>query len=363
MTIHAEYFDGRSALSQNVTLEFDQEQLGQLIIKSTNGYPIDVWPLGDVVSGSKLKPTKSAYLYRRTTQKNGHTGQTGAYLFVRAETGAMAELLRKAPVLNISHRQTQGFMRKAIIITLALVFAVFTFLSLLPRLLVEFMPVSWEMGIGRAIHESLITYQTALDEGPAVTAINGLTQRLLGGHRLDPPLDITILCDDTVNAFALPGHRMIILQGLIDKADTPEEIAFVVSHELAHIRNRDPVRGLGRTMGLQMAFSLIAPGSRLAGVAETLAGQAYSRAVERDADRMGLDMLIDNGISTEGAADFFARIETHHGAGRFVPELLKSHPETSRRIDAARLRHSTGTAPALTPAEFQDLKLACKLRK
>lgn len=139
-----------------------------------------------------------------------------------------------------------------------------------------------------------------------------------------------------VNAFALPGGRIFVFTGLLDRVQKPEELAGVLAHEMAHVTQRHGLRKLIAGGGpyyilrlfvsdQQGVLSAISAGSQL------LVNQYYSRDVEHEADTIGWHYLMAANIDPRGLADFF-RLQTEGEAATTIPEMFRSHPATSERI-------------------------------
>src|SRR5690606_34691134 len=86
------------------------------------------------------------------------------------------------------------------------------------------------------------------------------------------PIQVVVLDDSTVNAFALPGGHVFVLSGLLKSAESTEEVAAVLAHELGHVARRHHVRNAIRELGVVTAFSLLL--GDVDGVTAMILGQA-----------------------------------------------------------------------------------------
>jgi predicted Zn-dependent protease len=159
-----------------------------------------------------------------------------------------------------------------------------------------------------------------------------------------------VLKDPTINAFAMPGGVIGVHTALIAITQTESELASVFSHEMGHVEQHHMARMLARqsnTTVLALASLLLAVvvgvrgGSGDVAGAALMGGQAaiiqrqlaYSRDYEREADRMGLQILYSAGFDPQGMPDFFSRMyqQTRIGENNAIPYLM-THPLTMDRI-------------------------------
>ena len=142
---------------------------------------------------------------------------------------------------------------------------------------------------------------------------------------------IDILKDKEVNAMALPGGHIVVFSGLINEAESPEEILGVVSHEMGHVMGRHSVK---RIIQESMAGFLKAiVGSGIVGFvirqADYVNSLSYSRKQELEADKLGLQYMSDAKISTSGIIKFFER---QKNKGGLQLNWLSTHPADEERI-------------------------------
>jgi beta-barrel assembly-enhancing protease len=140
---------------------------------------------------------------------------------------------------------------------------------------------------------------------------------------------------EEVNAFALPGGFVVVNRGLLAAAESGEEVAAVLGHELSHVTLRHSTKRLAGSLGASAALALILGMVDLGAPAYTLAhlsGLGYERDQEREADEVGLRLLLRAGISPIGMATFFERSSTSPSP----PEIVSTHPDPGDRAERAR---------------------------
>jgi len=163
-----------------------------------------------------------------------------------------------------------------------------------------------------------------------------------------------VLDQSVINAFAAPGGVIALHSGLILLADTQDEVAGVLSHEIAHITQLHMYRAFekGKTMNilamLAMMGLILASGGNgdvITGAVmgtQAAAAQAqinFTRHNEVEADRVGIRTLAASGYDPQGMADFFEKIgQTSRANGEGPPKFLRTHPVSVDRIAEAESR-------------------------
>lgn len=249
---------------------------------------------------------------------------------------------------------------------------VFGLVPLMANQLAAFIPPKGEQALGDVtltqIREALsdnelpISFCTAPD---GVLALKEMTARLTEKHPLDTPLRVHVLNHDMVNAFALPGGHIVFFRGLIDKAESPDEIAAVFAHEIGHVVSRDPTRHALRSAGsigvLGLLFGDFAGGALVLFLAEQLIDAQYSQTAETEADAFAHIMLRRAEINPTALADMFERFLEMGGDTKGFTAHFTSHPALADRISKARAADLAWSQyhPALTSTQWRDLRRIC----
>lgn len=176
---------------------------------------------------------------------------------------------------------------------------------------------------------------------------------------LNAPMGLVIINDKQINAFAVPSGLIGINVGLLDKAKSLDEIVSVIAHEIAHVSQRHyQHRSDEKTKQL-----LMQAGGLLAGVAASKIGDgdaaaavmlgsqamsanaaaSYSRGQEREADRIGMQIMNQAGYDVNAMPSFFATLDQQNPvkSNTLIPSFILSHPLTADRISEARARVAT----------------------
>jgi beta-barrel assembly-enhancing protease len=161
--------------------------------------------------------------------------------------------------------------------------------------------------------------------------------------------------DKSVNAFALPGGFVGTHLGLIAMTVSRDELASVLAHEISHVTQRhiarriagDSKNSMVAIAGLLLGVLAASRGNIDLAQAGIVGGQAaatqlslnFSRDMEREADRVGFNVLVEAGFAGSGMVSMFERMEqAYHLMDNGAFPYLRSHPLTSERIGDARTR-------------------------
>src|SRR5712691_5473850 len=174
-------------------------------------------------------------------------------------------------------------------------------------------------------------------------ALDRLVGRLEAAASLAMPLKVAVLRKPEANAIALPGGHIYVFEGLISKAQGPDEVAGVVAPEIGHVAHRDGTRSVLQAAGLSFLFGMVL-GDFVGGGAVIIATKAllqtsYSREVERRADAFGSELMTTLGGDPRALGAILVRIDgTLHAA---TPHRRRAHLAACRlgtRAGAVRAR-------------------------
>ena len=195
-------------------------------------------------------------------------------------------------------------------------------------------------------------------------ALGRLTDHLNGTADSPYTFRTQVVPHPTINALAMPGGYIVIFSGLLNFAETPDEVAGVLAHEMAHVIHRHVTTAVLRELGYALIFDLLSGGMAggVVSVGHELLSLSYSRDAEADADATGLKLLERAGIGALGFVAVWDRMRSREREGKDSaikpPALLSTHPDSEARAALARSAPPTGT-PALTAGEWHALKTIC----
>lgn len=356
----ARFSDGKTAAAEDVRVALSSNGI---VIRKDAASPQFVWSYATL---STAEPLSSHAIDALVSNSQ----QPGASLFV--PHGAFArELGRLAP-----HLTTRAARRRAalpwLLSTLGVI-AVAVIISMADfspaHTLAELMPETIRKSLGEQTVRSITNDRKACSSPNGDSAIQSLVTRLTKARKGDPAaLKVVVVEWDLVNAFATPGNKIVLTRGLIAKAQSPDEVAGVLAHEMGHAQLLHPETALVRVIGMSAAVELMLGGGSgtLANLGVLLTQLSYTRTAEQEADEAALELLEQSGISAKGFGEFFRRVYKMEDNGdKGAPkrgglfDILQTHPPTQdriHRVDAAKIYPST---PALTPSEWQALKTIC----
>lgn len=209
----------------------------------------------------------------------------------------------------------------------------------------------YEHQLGRAWLRVFRSQAATVNDPLLFAYLEDLIFRLVTHSELqDRRIELVVVDNAAINAFAVPGGVIGIHNGLLLHAQTEDELAAVLAHEIAHLsqrhfsrrvefaKNRQPL-----TLAAMLAgFVLMATAGSDIGMAALTAAQAaaqdsalrYSRSAESEADRVGMQTLVKADMDPYAATSMFERMlqASRYATGNQVPEFLRTHPLSENRI-------------------------------
>src|SRR3990167_6522957 len=189
----------------------------------------------------------------------------------------------------------------------------------------------------------------------AVEYINHLAIRLGQHGELEKQPDFSIVKSNEINAFAGPGGHIGVNTQLILASENESELAAVMAHEMSHVRQHHLYRMMEHQKRMRipmiasilasMALGIINPTLASGAMMGSLTGIAqdnisFVRSNEKEADSIGIDMLIKSGLDPRGMAGFFKKMQeaTRYYYTDNIPSILRTHPLDEDRIAEAENR-------------------------
>ena len=245
--------------------------------------------------------------------------------------------------INVSKEHPLVDFGQMLLVVALSVAAAIVALILLSDQLVRHIPLRYEAKIAEKIdgwlpgldsRDSLKNHDHRAVEQYLLTLANELRDEV--GLPSDMPLTVHYVDSDITNAYATLNGQLVIFRGLLEAVESENGLAFVMAHELGHLRERHPMLALGR--GVVVSTALLA----VAGVSESavpdwlinIGGQttllSFSRGMELDADELALHAVNAHYGHIGGAEELFDFIADESDVR--PPELLSTHPSGERRV-------------------------------
>jgi Zn-dependent protease with chaperone function len=346
------YFDGTTSRRRLVTLAFkDQLEIHEQPETTAR------WPYDDI---------RRADSPAHTLRVSCLSAPALARLEIR-DAAVAAELAARCPRLdeNIPGRHGVGAiigwsLAAAVSIVAVVVFGV----PLAADRLAPLVPPSLERRLGDAAEGQV----KVLFGGKSCTnkagqaAFNKLVNAIREAAGMDSSIKTAVVATPIPNAFALPGARIYLLNGLLAKAENADEIAGVLAHEFGHLRHRDATRNLiyngGTSFLIGLLFGDVTGSGALIFASRSLVTSSYSREAEYNADTFSIDVMHKLGRSPKPMGQLLFRV-----TGKEVDKslsILSNHPLTEDRLKRMSEEDRPPSGPPLLSAqEWTSLKAIC----
>ena len=264
-----------------------------------------------------------------------------------------------APLAQVAERVRQVRHRRRLVwgivggAILSTALSLWLGLDILVEVAVSRIPVEWEQKLGESAYRDFLAHQDVVKEGPGVAAVEEMTHRLTEQIQNNPyKFQVTVVKSDVINAFALPGGYVVVFTGLMKKAESGEEVAGVLSHELNHVLQRHGLERIVKSAGLLTVVAIVFGNQQgLIGMMKQLGVELltlkFGREQETEADLKGLALLQRAKIDPSGMIRFFERL-SEKDEGRM--EWLSTHPMSAARAD--RLKTEQAALSKTLPEPF-----------
>lgn len=199
--------------------------------------------------------------------------------------------------------------------------------------------IEQEEKLGNLFKEMIWDEYPTMKDNTADSAFQQIKDRLLNAlDSTEYRYEFTIIKDTNVNAFTIPGGNIYMFSGLLKFAETPEEVAAVLAHEIGHAEKRHVVTKMINEMSATAIIAVLSGGdpSVLTQMLHSVIGNSFSRQHEEEADEFALKLLEKANISPKSMAKFFQRLNDENLDYDESLEVLMTHPHNNKRIERAR---------------------------
>jgi predicted Zn-dependent protease len=219
-----------------------------------------------------------------------------------------------------------------------------------------------EHKIGGLILKEIKMKHTEIEDDSVTHVLNEIKNRLCTANSINPD-DITLhlMQSDEVNAFAIPGHDIIVYTGLIKHCDSVSELCGVLGHEMGHIELGHVMKRMGNELGVGVLSSIAGGGNSqvIAQIVKMLSSTAFERKQESEADAISVTYLQHAHINPYGFVNIMDKLADMHSGIPKEMEWISSHPDSRKRaitisslIDASEHDYT----PAISDEEWTLLK-------
>lgn len=348
------FYDGTSSRRHSVQLA-----LNERLEISENGVTIATWPFADI----RRADTAMGILRLACV-----SAPSLARLEVR-DSALGAILISRCPRLNDnapSRRGVADIVGWSLAATISIVAVIWFGLPYAADRLAPLVPGPLERRIGDAAEGQIRIFfgGKSCNANPAGrAAFLKLIRKLSTAAGIDAPVRADVLDTPVPNAFALPGGKVYLFNGLLAKSNDPDEIAGVLAHELGHVRHRDNTRNMiysgGASFLIGLLFGDVSGSGALVYASRSLITASYSREAEQNADDFSIDVMHRLGRPTRPMGDLIFRITGNQGDKTL--SILANHPLTEDRLKHLTDENRPASGPPLlSDAEWTALKTVCK---
>ena len=202
------------------------------------------------------------------------------------------------------------------------VIIVYVVLNFSVSILIKFIPEGKEYKIFSSFEKNEAQEPTIQEQ-----ELNKIIQKLLKCANLKHDVKIELLDEKTPNAAATINSKIYVNNGLFKVIKSENALAFVLSHEIAHFKNRDHIKGIG----LNVILSILFDSSTVANLTQDILSSKYSKKQEEKADKLGLEILNCAYGHIGGADEFFLTLLQYDDSNA-IKNLFGSHPLLQDRI-------------------------------
>lgn len=327
----AEYSDGESAKIHQVKVVFFEQYL------TIEGFDFDSkWQYHEL---NRLEKTNSNF-----SLFHGDEFPYKSLLFDNLKAFEFFEKIAPASkVLQESHLKfekagTKGYVFGFLAITFVLALFHFVIIPHSVKLIAANFPKDMESKLGE--NYLAIAQQYGFIDSTKTDIIKQFAKKVDFDTNYD--LQFYVVESDMVNAFALPGGKIILFTALIDSMTNYHQLISLMGHETGHVELRHSLQSIFKEQSYSILLNSISGGNSeiidsYIGMASTLNSIHDSRSHEQQADNYALKVLLLNHADPKGVVELF-QILASGGNDSYIPDLLSTHPSAKNRIEELQNR-------------------------
>jgi predicted Zn-dependent protease len=335
------YYDGRLSVSHDATLSLMPDHWLIHYVDESEELQSVKWKVENITTDQNFT-TLLIFRYGDSPQQTIEFKEQALLLALKEKYPSKVFFEKR--LTNI-FKQNNTILVSLVLFLLALLGAAYLYiLPFVAEKIASNIPESVEKRLGDSMYEGMITAYTVDDS--LTRTVNDFAKSI--NFKTAYPITVTVVKENEVNAFALPGGHIVVFDKILLKMKSKEELAALLGHEVAHVHYRHSLKSMFRSLAGYLFISLLL--NDINGIAAVMADNSnmlvnltYSRELENEADKKAMTMIQSNGIGLKGFVDLFQLLRESAGDGGQY-EILSSHPLTEERIiDAkAMVREQTG---------------------
>lgn len=291
----------------------------------------------------QLKDVESTFDFPSQQTRFRHNRTQGAELRIKGNEAASFLKEMQTEQQKPWHKKSGGkeWIRNGLLLLGVLGVLFLLYLLIVPWLsqkMASTVSIKTEKQLGDAVYDAMGL--SGQEDGAKTLLLNDFFSALDVPTSYD--IRISVVNDNTVNAFALPGGRIVVYIGLLKEVRSYEELAALLGHEFSHVNNKHSTKSIFRKLGSKVFLGLLfgrfgSVTSVLVDHADNIKSLKYSRRLEKEADMDGLAILTKREIDPQGFIDLFTHLK-EAAPQSSLPEFLGSHPDVDKRIEYIRER-------------------------
>jgi Zn-dependent protease with chaperone function len=354
------YFDGVTSARHAAVVLLGEQALQ---IASADGQLLDTWPY-DEIEGLAAPDT---------VLRIGRRGNRALARLEIMDPDFAAAVDGRAIYVDrtgvAQRRQRSSVIGWSVAATVSLLLVAYFGVPAIAARLAPVLPAALDRKLGDAVEIQLRGILDTKSTGAAFecTATNGraaldkIVHRLETAASLPSPLHSIVVRRPEANALALPGGQVFVFAGLIEKADSADEVAGVIAHEMGHVAHRDGTKAVLQASGLSFLFGMLlgdfVGGGAVVIAAKSVLQSSYTREAEAAADAYGAELMFKANGNPRALGTLLGKVG---GATEPGMKILLDHPDTKARVAAInRVAPARTITPFLDAVEWAALKRIC----
>jgi predicted Zn-dependent protease len=218
-----------------------------------------------------------------------------------------------------------------------------------------------EEKIGQLYVDLIKQNETIIKTDSLIQPIKDIIEQIKTANDIYLDVKLHVINKDDINAFAIPDDNLVLFTGLIEECQSPEELAGVLGHELAHMEKNHVMKKLVKEVGLSVLLSMTSGGNGdvIRESFKSLTSSAYDRSLESEADQISVEFLQNADIDSRPFAEFLFRLSLDEDERLSQLQLMSSHPASEERAKSIldNLLFDEGSLrPLMSDSKWKDLK-------